>query len=80
MLDNGGRNTRIRPQELRGGCEGVTEAIQDLCVLNLSVMCLAESRVDFRNPLDPDDKSFEAHPTDYPAVELEYPNTRASER
>ncbi|KAI0757682.1 S-adenosyl-L-methionine-dependent methyltransferase [Daedaleopsis nitida] len=34
----------------------------------------------FKNPDDPDDKSFEPHPTDYPVVELEYPNTNASER
>ena len=35
--------------------------------------------VDFRNPGDPNDRSFEAHPIDYPTVELEFPNTNASE-
>ncbi|KAI0762345.1 S-adenosyl-L-methionine-dependent methyltransferase [Fomes fomentarius] len=35
---------------------------------------------DFKNPDDPDDKSFQPHPTDYPVVELEYPNTGASEK
>ncbi|KAI0962913.1 hypothetical protein AcW1_000145 [Taiwanofungus camphoratus] len=34
----------------------------------------------FSNPHDPEDKSFEPHPTDYPVAELEYPNTGASER
>ncbi|KIM48470.1 hypothetical protein M413DRAFT_36140, partial [Hebeloma cylindrosporum] len=29
---------------------------------------------------DPDDKSFEPHPTDYPFVDLEYPNSGAKER
>lgn len=35
---------------------------------------------DFKNPDDPGDKSFEAHPTDYPVVDLEFPNTGACER
>ena len=35
--------------------------------------------VDFKNPADPNDKSFEVHLTDYPTVELEFPNTNASE-
>lgn len=35
---------------------------------------------DFKNPNDPNDTSFKPHPTDYPVVELEYPNTRAIER
>ncbi|EPQ61196.1 DOT1-domain-containing protein [Gloeophyllum trabeum ATCC 11539] len=34
----------------------------------------------FRNPDDPKDASFDPHPTDYPSVELEYPNSNASER
>ncbi|PIL29975.1 hypothetical protein GSI_07886 [Ganoderma sinense ZZ0214-1] len=34
----------------------------------------------FKNPLDPQDKSFEPHPTDYPIVDLQYPNTDAQER
>ncbi|CAA7264669.1 unnamed protein product [Cyclocybe aegerita] len=34
----------------------------------------------FKNPNDPNDKSFEPHPTDYPVVELEFPNKGASER
>ncbi|KAG7090656.1 hypothetical protein E1B28_009755 [Marasmius oreades] len=34
----------------------------------------------FKNPDDPNDKSFEPHPTNYPVVELEYPNTGACER
>ncbi|KAE9397843.1 DOT1-domain-containing protein [Gymnopus androsaceus JB14] len=34
----------------------------------------------FSNPNDPDDKSFEPHETNYPVVELEYPNDAASER
>ncbi|KAF8588488.1 DOT1-domain-containing protein [Ramaria rubella] len=33
----------------------------------------------FRNPEDPNDMSFEPHPTDFPFVELEYPNTNARE-
>lgn len=45
-----------------------------------SVTRLTDRVADFRNPTDPNDKSFEAHPTDYPTVELEYPNTQASER
>ena len=32
---------------------------------------------DFKNPNDPDDKSFE--PEAYPTAELEYPNTGAIE-
>ncbi|TBU51152.1 S-adenosyl-L-methionine-dependent methyltransferase, partial [Dichomitus squalens] len=36
-------------------------------------------RVDFKNPDDPDDTSFEPHPTDYPVVYLEYPNNDAQE-
>jgi H3 lysine-79-specific histone-lysine N-methyltransferase len=35
---------------------------------------------DFRNLDDPNDKSWEPHPTDYPWAELEYPNNEASER
>jgi hypothetical protein len=35
---------------------------------------------DFYNPQDPDDHSWEPHPTDYPWVELQYPNTYASEK
>ncbi|KAF8198985.1 histone-lysine N-methyltransferase [Pholiota molesta] len=34
----------------------------------------------FRNPNDPTDKTFDPHPTDYPVVELEYPNSGACER
>ncbi|TDL28959.1 DOT1-domain-containing protein [Rickenella mellea] len=34
----------------------------------------------FKNPNDPNDTSFEPHPTDYPFVELEYPNDAACER
>ncbi|KAJ3474613.1 hypothetical protein NLI96_g12364 [Meripilus lineatus] len=34
----------------------------------------------FKNRNDPTDRSFDPHPTDYPVVELEYPNTYASER
>ncbi|KAJ3514934.1 hypothetical protein NLJ89_g2077 [Agrocybe chaxingu] len=34
----------------------------------------------FKNPNDPNDKSFEPHPTNYPVVELEFPNKGASER
>ncbi|KAI8983191.1 S-adenosyl-L-methionine-dependent methyltransferase [Trametes punicea] len=34
----------------------------------------------FSNPLDPEDRSFDPHPTDYPYTSLEYPNTGASER
>ncbi|KAF4605662.1 Nucleosomal histone H3-Lys79 methylase [Pleurotus pulmonarius] len=34
----------------------------------------------FRNPQDPNDHSFEPHPTDYPYAELEYPNSGAVER
>jgi hypothetical protein len=37
-------------------------------------------RSDFRNPADPNDKSFEADPDNYPVAELEYPNTGAKER
>ncbi|KAI1785576.1 DOT1-domain-containing protein [Ganoderma leucocontextum] len=33
----------------------------------------------FNNSLDPQDKSFDPHPTDYPKVDLEYPNTDAQE-
>ncbi len=32
------------------------------------------------NPDNPDDTSFDPHPTGYPVVELEYPNYGASER
>ncbi|EIW65294.1 DOT1-domain-containing protein [Trametes versicolor FP-101664 SS1] len=34
----------------------------------------------FSNPLNPDDLSFDPHPTLYPYATLEYPNTGASER
>ncbi|GJE94257.1 DOT1-domain-containing protein [Phanerochaete sordida] len=34
----------------------------------------------FRNPDDPEDTSFQPHPTKYPVAELEYPNTFAAER
>lgn len=34
---------------------------------------------DFRNPDDPEDKRFEPHHTDFPFVELEYPNNNARE-
>jgi [histone H3]-lysine79 N-trimethyltransferase len=34
----------------------------------------------FKNLEDVDDRSWDPHPTNYPAVELEYPNTGASER
>ncbi|RDB28649.1 Histone-lysine N-methyltransferase, H3 lysine-79 specific [Hypsizygus marmoreus] len=34
----------------------------------------------FKNPDDPRDYSFKPHPTNYPVVELEYPNTGAVER
>lgn len=36
--------------------------------------------VDFKNPNDADDKSFDPHPTEYPFVDLEYPNSGAKER
>ncbi|KZT08928.1 DOT1-domain-containing protein [Laetiporus sulphureus 93-53] len=35
---------------------------------------------DFRDPDDSDNRSFEVHPTIYPSVELEYPNSGASEK
>ncbi|KAF8698598.1 hypothetical protein AX14_001086 [Amanita brunnescens Koide BX004] len=35
---------------------------------------------DFRNTSDPKDRSFQPHPHWYPYVELEYPNSSASER
>ncbi|KAI0073733.1 DOT1-domain-containing protein, partial [Panus rudis PR-1116 ss-1] len=35
---------------------------------------------DFSNPADPEDRTFEPDPIHYPVVELEYPNTYASER
>ncbi|EKM60394.1 uncharacterized protein PHACADRAFT_132924 [Phanerochaete carnosa HHB-10118-sp] len=34
----------------------------------------------FKNPDDPEDKSFQPHPTRYPVAELEYPNTFAAEK
>ncbi|KAH9855768.1 S-adenosyl-L-methionine-dependent methyltransferase [Lenzites betulinus] len=34
----------------------------------------------FTNPEDPEDRSFDPHPTHYPYATLEYPNTGASER
>ncbi|CCM01428.1 uncharacterized protein FIBRA_03479 [Fibroporia radiculosa] len=34
----------------------------------------------FSNPSDPNDRTFEAHPTEYPVIELEYPNSGACER
>ncbi len=43
----------------------------------LAILCMY---VDFKNPDDPEDKSFEAHSTDYPVVDLEFPNTGACER
>jgi len=36
--------------------------------------------VDFKNPNDPQDRSFDPHPTNYPVGELEFPNSGASER
>jgi [histone H3]-lysine79 N-trimethyltransferase len=36
--------------------------------------------LDFKNPNDPYDKSFDPHPTDYPVGELEFPNSGATER
>lgn len=33
----------------------------------------------FHNPDDPNDRSFDPHPTDFPFVVLEYPNTNARE-
>ena len=40
----------------------------------------ANCPLDFKNPIDPTDQSFEPHPERYPVVELEYPNTGASEK
>lgn len=40
---------------------------------------LKQYKTHFKNPADPNDKSFEVHPNDYPTVELEFPNTNASE-
>jgi H3 lysine-79-specific histone-lysine N-methyltransferase len=37
------------------------------------------SALDFKNPKDPNDTSFEPHPTAYPTSELEYPNTGGCE-
>ncbi|KAI9451532.1 hypothetical protein F5148DRAFT_542878 [Russula earlei] len=34
----------------------------------------------FKNPSDPNDRSFDPHPTDYPVGELEFPNSGATER
>ncbi|RXW15085.1 hypothetical protein EST38_g10773 [Candolleomyces aberdarensis] len=34
----------------------------------------------FMDPNDPENRCFDPHPTDYPVVELEYPNTNAKER
>jgi len=34
----------------------------------------------FKNPNDPLDRSFDAHPTNYPVGELEFPNSGATER
>ena len=49
-------------------------------VMQSRVVLLVDCVPDFRNPEDPDDKSFEPHPTDYPVVDLEFPNTGACER
>ena len=38
------------------------------------------SHIDFKNPNDPHDRSFDPHPTNYPVGELEFPNSGASER
>lgn len=46
----------------------------------LTVAHHSYSHVDFKNPDDPHDKSFDAHPTNYPVGELEFPNSGASER
>ncbi|RDX51423.1 DOT1-domain-containing protein [Lentinus brumalis] len=42
--------------------------------------CSYRLSADFKNPQDPDDMSWEPHPTKYPMAELEYPNSGASER
>ena len=42
--------------------------------------CIPLFPEDFKNVDDPNDKTFDPHPTEYPVVELEYPNTGASER
>ncbi|KAF9818481.1 hypothetical protein IEO21_02719 [Rhodonia placenta] len=38
------------------------------------------SYVDFKNPDNPDDESFNPDPVSYPVTELEYPNSGASEK
>jgi hypothetical protein len=38
------------------------------------------SYLDFKNPNDPHDDSFDPHPTNYPVAELEFPNSGATER
>lgn len=38
------------------------------------------SPTDFRNPDDPNDTTFDPHPTDYPVVEVDYPAEDAKER
>jgi len=51
------------------------------CVCYLSAPQACFSLItDFKNPNDPNDISFEAHPENYPLAELEYPNTGAKER
>ena len=59
--------------------KGVTHYVactHNLCLLKHS----AHIPLDFRNPDDPTDKSFEPHPANYPVAELEFPNTGSSER
>jgi [histone H3]-lysine79 N-trimethyltransferase len=65
-------------------CESVVQALihsykscTTFCVP--TPIILTHSALDFKNPKDPNDTSFEPHPTAYPTAELEYPNTGGCE-
>lgn len=53
-----------------------TNHVSAIPVVNLRMLI---SLLDFTNPQDPTDKSFEPHPINFPYVELEYPNTNSRE-
>ena len=63
----------------------VITPVSPLCLLALTCAYIHHRyhyyiRADFKNPNDPHDRSFDAHPTNYPVGELEFPNSGATER
>jgi len=78
MTERLGMGTRA-PRWLLEGCSKPTSPVTFFGFACLTPIHFVWT-VDFTNPNDPNDKSFEIDGTEYPWAELEFPNSHASER